>query len=122
MYVVIVAFDLKESSVDFAELRAWVRGRAADDYSRLPGMRFKAWFSDERKRLWGAVYLVESMSSFDRDNLPLLPDGRTGPVGTRPTSVMVLELEAFVTGPDGLDGIEALARQGLSMAGGGHDH
>ncbi|PZG20523.1 hypothetical protein [Nonomuraea aridisoli] len=121
MYVAIVAFDLKDVDIDFAELRAWVRSRAADDYSRLPGMRFKAWFSDERKRLWGAVYLVESMSSFDRDKIPLLPDGRTGPVGTRPTSVMFLELEAFVTGPDGLAGIEALGRQGLSLVGGGHD-
>ncbi|MBF8184156.1 hypothetical protein ITP53_00015 [Nonomuraea sp. K274] len=118
MYVVIVAFDLKESGIDFAELRAWVHDRAADDYSRLPGMRFKAWFSDERKRLWGAVYLVESMSSFDRDKIPLLPDGATGPVGTRPTSIMFMELEAFVAGPDGMDGIEELTRQGLSMAGG----
>ncbi len=115
MYVVIVAFDLKKSDIDFAELRAWVAAWAADHYSRLQGMRAKAWFSDERKRLWGAVYLVESMSSFDRDKIPLLPNGATGPVGTRPTSIMVLDLEAFVPGPDGMAGIEALALEGLSM-------
>ncbi|MCX2951552.1 hypothetical protein [Lentzea sp. NEAU-D7] len=117
MYVVIVAFDLKDSDVSFAELRTWVHDRAADDYSKLEGMRFKAWFSDERKRLWGAVYLVESMSSFDRDKIPLLPNGATGPVGTRPTSVKFLDLEAFVTGPAGAAGVEELARHGLSMAG-----
>lgn len=115
MYVVIVAFDLKESEIEFAELRVWLRDRAAEDYGQLPGMRAKAWFSNERKRIWGAVYFVESMSSFDPENLPRLPDGRTGPVGTRPTSVMCLDLEAFVTGPDGWPGVEQLGAEGLTF-------
>ncbi|GAA3861963.1 hypothetical protein GCM10022243_30310 [Saccharothrix violaceirubra] len=115
MHLVIVAFDLKESGVDFPELRAWVRDRAAADYAALPGMRFKAWFSDERKRLWGAVYLVDSADAFDPERLPRLPDGRTGPVGTRPTSITWFDLEAFVAGPDGLDGLDELRAAGLSL-------
>lgn len=117
MYLVIVAFDLKESTIEFAALRNWVREKAAADYTELPGMRFKTWFSDERKRIWGAVYLVDSAGAFDR--MPRMPDGKTGPVGTRPTSVTWFELEAFVAGPQGLDGIEALLSAGLSMQGSG---
>ncbi|MGH4024835.1 MAG: hypothetical protein ACRDRV_09645 [Pseudonocardiaceae bacterium] len=114
MYVVIVAFDLKESVVEFPELRTWVRDKAAADYANLAGMRFKTWFSDERKRIWGAVYLVDSADAFDADKIPRLPDGRTGPVGTRPTSVTWFELEAFVTGPQGLAGVDDLLGAGLA--------
>ena len=115
MYVVIVAFDLRDSSIGFDELRAWVRDKAAQDYAEMPGVRMKTWFSDERKRVWGAVYVVDNADVFDPANVPLLPNGRTGPVGTRPTSVMWLELEAFVAGPDGLPGIDALTTAGLAL-------
>ncbi|MDQ3274144.1 MAG: hypothetical protein M3Q39_03700 [Actinomycetota bacterium] len=108
MYVAIVAFDLKDSPVSFAELRAWVANRAADDYARLSGLRFKAWFSDERRRLWGAVYLVQHPDVLGPENVPRLPDGRTGPVGRRADSITWFELEAFVTDrPDMADVVGA---------------
>lgn len=117
MYLVITTFDLKESNVDFAELRAWVRDRAADDYSRMDGMLLKAWFSHEQKRLWGAVYLVRDASAFREGNVPRLPDGRSGPVGTRPTSETWLDLECLVTGPDGVDALVEAMGTGLSWTG-----
>lgn len=98
MYVAIVAWDLKDSPVTFQELRHWVVEKAAQDYAGLAGLRVKAWFSDERKRIWGAVYLVDSPDDLHADKVPRLPDGRTGPVGVRPTSSSWFELEAFVTG------------------------
>lgn len=113
MYIAIVAWDLAESPVTFEQLRDWVAQKAAHDYAELAGLRIKAWFSDERKRLWGAVYLVDSPDDLTPDKLPRLPDGRSGPVGTRPTSTTWFELEAFVTGPGDLT---ELARAGLSWS------
>lgn len=114
MYIVITTFDLKESNVGFAELREWVRDRAARDYSQVTGMSLKAWFSHEHKRLWGAVYLVEDADVFREGNMPRLPDGRSGPVGTRPTSETWLDLECLVLGPGGLEGLGGLLGDGLS--------
>lgn len=46
---------------------------------------------------------MDSPASLRRDKLPLLPNGHTGPVGARPTSIEWLDLEALVLGPEGLD-------------------
>lgn len=112
MLLAIVTFDLTHHPISYSELRDWVVDRAVDDFARLPGMRFKAWFSDELNRQWGAVYLVDDRQVFAPGTFPLLPNGHTGPIGERPTSVRWLELEAFVVGPDGLD--DALGA-GLSL-------
>lgn len=102
MFLAIVTFDLTHSPMTFEELRDWVVDKAMIDYTGVPGVRFKAWFSDEPKRQWGAIYLVDTPHTLSRANLPLLPDGNTGPIGTRPSSIQWLDLEAFVLGPDGL--------------------
>ncbi|MFE3320099.1 hypothetical protein [Nocardia sp. NPDC059195] len=102
MHVAIVAWklrQLKDREVTFAELREWVRTKAAADYAALPGVRLKTWFSDERRAIWGAVYLVDSPSDLRLDKLPRLPDGRTGPVGTPPHVVDWFDVEASVFGP-----------------------
>lgn len=103
MFLAIVTFDLTHSKVSYAELRDWVVDRSMDEYSALPGLKLKAWFSDELNRQWGAVYLVDSPTVLRQDKLPRLANGHTGPIGARPTSVQWLELEACVAGPDGLD-------------------
>ncbi|GAA0906175.1 hypothetical protein [Virgisporangium aurantiacum] len=110
MFVAIVAWDLRASPVTFDELRAWVARTAADEYARLPGVNVKAWFSDERKRIWGAVYLVESIGDLDPERIPRLPDGRTGPIGTRPTSTAWFELEASVVGDIDVAGLHRQGR------------
>ena len=112
MYLAIVTFDLTHSKVSYQEMRDWVVDRSMAEYAALPGLKLKAWFSDELNRQWGAVYLVDSPIVLRQDKLPRLADGNTGPIGARPTSVQWLELEALVTGPDGLD--EALTA-GLSL-------
>jgi hypothetical protein len=112
MYLAIVTFDLTHSPVRYDELRDWVVDKAMADYAALPGVRFKAWFSDELHRQWGAVYLVDDPTALRPDRLPRLPNGHTGPIGAQPTSIQWLELEAYVTGPEGLD---ALTDAGLSL-------
>jgi hypothetical protein len=102
MYVAILAWKLKQlerSDVTFAELREWVATKAAADYAKLPGVRLKTWFSDERRCIWGAVYLVDSPSDLAPHKLPRLPDGRTGPIGTPPHVVDWFTVEASVLGP-----------------------
>lgn len=113
MYVVILAWDLAGSPVTFDELRTWVVTKAAADYSALPGVRIKTWFSNENKRIWGAVYVVDSPAAIHPDRLPRLANGKTGPVGTLPTSISWFDMEACVTGPGE---IEELAFAGLSMS------
>lgn len=101
MYVAIVAWKLKRlerSDVTFAELREWVATKAAAEYANLPGVRLKTWFSDERRWIWGAVYLVDSPDDLAPDKLPRLPDGRTGPIGTTPHVVDWFTVEACVIG------------------------
>lgn len=101
MHVAIVAWKMKrleDCDVTFAELREWVRTRAAADYANLPGVRMKTWFSDERRAIWGAVYLVDSPADLTPDKLPRLPDGRTGPIGTTPHVIDWFDVEACVFG------------------------
>lgn len=115
MFVAVLAWDLAESPVTFAELRAWVAGTAAAQYAALPGVCIKCWFSNEERRVWGAVYLVESPEAIHPDRLPRLPDGSTGPVGTPPTSVAWFALEACVFGPGDM---ATLVSAGLAMSAG----
>jgi hypothetical protein len=111
MYVVILAWNLTESPVIFDELRNWVATKAAAAYENLPGVRMKSWFSNEKKRTWGAAYLVDSPDAIQPDRLPRLANGKTGPVGTAPDLVLWFDLEATVFGPGDLT---ELAEAGLS--------
>ena len=114
MYVFILAWDLTDSPVTFAELRSWVANKAAADFSKIPGVRIKTWFSNEPKRTWGAVYVVDSPDVIHPDRLPRLPNGKTGPIGTPPTSMSWFTMEACVIGPGDLT---ELMSAGMSMAG-----
>lgn len=113
MYVLILAWDLTDSPVTFAELRSWVANKAAADFSKIPGVRIKTWFSNEQKRTWGAVYVVDSPEVIHPARLPRLPNGKTGPIGTPPTSLSWFAMEACVMGPGDLT---ELMSAGLSMA------
>jgi hypothetical protein len=99
MYLVVLAWDLTDSAVTFGELRTWVADKAAADFAGLTGVRSKAWFSNEEKRTWGAVYIVDSMETLRPGRIPRLANGKTGPVGTPPTTMSWFDLEAFVKGP-----------------------
>ncbi|MUN35304.1 hypothetical protein [Actinomadura litoris] len=95
MYLQLVVWDLAESDVSIDDLRAYLRDYAVEAYSQLPGMRFKVWFANPERRVWGAVYLwdtVEHMSG------PAQVSRAIELIGYPPTSVSVFEVEAAAEG------------------------
>ena len=61
-----------------------------DAYERVPGLLFKAWFSDEVTERWGAVYVFESREASEQE----LPSRARALIGKEPDVVEVFDLEA----------------------------
>ncbi len=64
-----------------------------DAYERVPGLLFKAWFSDEVTERWGAVYVFESREASEQE----LPSRARALIGKEPDVVEVFDLEASVS-------------------------
>ena len=64
-----------------------------DAYERVPGLLFKAWFSDEVTERWGAVYVFESREASEQE----LPSRVRALIGKEPDVVEVFDLEASVS-------------------------
>ena len=62
-----VLWNLADSKTTIHELRRYLRDEAADAFADVPGLRFKAWISDEVTERWGAVYLWESAKAAEQD-------------------------------------------------------
>ena len=60
MLVRIVIWSLADSMTSIEELRRYLHDESVDAFEDVPGLRFKAWFSDDVTERWGAVYLWES--------------------------------------------------------------
>jgi Putative mono-oxygenase ydhR len=56
----LVLWNLADSKTTIEELRRYLREESVDQFADVPGLRFKAWISDEATERWGAVYLWES--------------------------------------------------------------
>ena len=69
MLVRFVLWNLADSRTTIGELRRYLRDESVDEFAEVPGLRFKAWFSDETTERWGAVYVWES-SDAARQDLP----------------------------------------------------
>ena len=54
MLVRIVLWSLADSKTTIGELRRYLRDESVDEYAEVPGLRFKAWISDEYLRLSAA--------------------------------------------------------------------
>ena len=65
-----VLWNLADSKTTIAELRRYLRDEAVDAWEDVPGLRFKAWISDEVTERWGAVYLWESAEAAQEADLP----------------------------------------------------
>ncbi len=50
-----VLWNLADSKTTIQELRRYLRDESADAFADVPGLRFKAWISDEVTERWGAV-------------------------------------------------------------------
>ena len=66
MLVRIVLWSLADSKTNVAELRRYLRDESVDAFEDVPGLRFKAWISDEATERWGAVYLWESREAAEQ--------------------------------------------------------
>ena len=108
MLVRIVLWDLADSRTTIDELRRYLRDESVDEFEDVPGLRFKAWISDEASERWGAVEVWESWEAADQE----LPNRDRELIGTDPSVAELFDVEATV---EGQFEIEDLSRRGLAF-------
>jgi len=74
----------------------------------VPGLRFKAWISDEVTERWGAVYLWESAEAAEQE----LPSDARDLIGKDPDVGETFDVEATI---EGRYVNEQLSRLGLAF-------
>ena len=103
-----VLWNLADSKTTIAELREYLRNESVDAFADVPGLRFKAWISDEATERWGAVYVWESVEATE---LPL-PSRARELIGKDPDVAEVFDVEATI---EGRFAVEELSRRGLAF-------
>jgi hypothetical protein len=106
----IVLWNLADSKTTIEELRRYLRDESVEQFARVPGLRFKAWISDEATERWGAVYLWESREAAAQ---PLAWRTREL-IGKDPDIGEEFDVEATV---EGEYVVEQLSRLGLAFEG-----
>jgi hypothetical protein len=106
----LVLWNLADSKTTIGELRRYLRNESVDAFAEVPGLRFKAWISDEVTERWGAVYFWESADAAGGD----LPSRARQLIGKEPDVVEEFDLEATV---EGRFAEAELARRGLAFDG-----
>jgi Putative mono-oxygenase ydhR len=104
----IVLWSLADSKTSIHELRLYLRDESVDAFADVPGLRLKAWISDEAGERWGAFYLFESREAADQP----LPGRVRELAGKDPDLVEEFDLEATV---EGRYASEQLSRLGLAF-------
>jgi hypothetical protein len=104
----IVLWSLADSKTSIAELRRYLRDESVDAFGEVPGLRLKAWISDEATERWGAVYLFESAEAAER----ALPGRARELIGKDPNLVETFDVEATI---EGAHAVEELSRRGLAF-------
>ena len=94
MLVRLVLWSLADTAVTVAELREYLRDEAVDAFEDVPGLRFKAWISDDLTERWGAIYLFESADAADQP----LPSRARELIGKDPDLAETFDLEATIEG------------------------
>ena len=108
MLVRFVLWNLADSKMTIGELRRYLRDESVDAFSEVPGLRFKAWISDETTERWGAVYLWETADAARAE----LPTRARELIGKEPDVVEEFDLEATA---EGRYAETELARRGLAF-------
>jgi hypothetical protein len=104
----LVLWNLADSKTTIAELRRYLRDESVDAFQDVPGLRFKAWISDETTDRWGAVYLWESREAADQE----LPSRVRELIGKEPEVGEEFDVEATI---EGRFDFAELSRQGLAF-------
>ena len=108
MILRLVLWSLADSKTTIEELRRYLRDESVDAFEDVPGLRFKAWISDENTERWGAVYLWESEAAARQ----VVPSRARELIGKDPDIGEEFDVEATI---EGKFEIEALSRQGLAF-------
>jgi hypothetical protein len=106
----LVIWNLADSKTTIEELRRYLRDESVDAFSEVPGLRFKAWISDEATERWGGVYLWESAEAAAQ----ALPSRARELIGKDPEIVEEFDVEATIEGRFEFD---ELSRLGLAFEG-----
>jgi hypothetical protein len=104
----LVLWNLADSKTTIAELRRYLRDESVDAFEDVPGLRFKAWISDEATERWGAIYVWESREAAAQE----LPSRARELIGKDPDLGEEFDVEATV---EGQYAIEELSRRGLAF-------
>ena len=108
MIVRLVIWNLADSKTTIEELRRYLRDESVDAFSEVPGLRFKAWISDEATERWGGVYLWESAEAAAQ----ALPSRARELIGKDPDVGEEFDVEATI---EGEYVVEQLSRLGLAF-------
>ena len=108
MLVRFVLWSLADSKTTIEELRRYLRDESVDAFADVPGLRFKAWISDEATERWGAVYVWESREASEQE----LPSRARELIGKEPDIGEEFDVEATIEGKFAL---EELSRRGLAF-------
>ena len=108
MLVRFVLWNLADSQTTIEELRRYLRDESVDEFEEVPGLRFKAWISDEVTERWGAFYFWESTEAARGE----LPSRARELIGKEPDVVEEFDVEATI---EGAFAVEALSRRGLAF-------
>ena len=108
MILRLVLWSLADSKTTIEELRRYLRDESVDAFEDVPGLRFKAWISDESTERWGAVYLWESEAAAQQ----VVPSRARELIGKDPDIGEEFDVEATI---EGKFEIEALSRHGLAF-------
>jgi hypothetical protein len=103
-----VIWSLADSKTTIDELRHYLRDESVDQFEEVPGLRFKAWISDEATERWGGVYLWESADAAAQ----ALPSRARELIGKDPEIVEDFDVEATI---EGRFEVEELSRLGLAF-------
>jgi hypothetical protein len=110
MLLRIVLWSLGDSETTIEELREYLRNESVDAFADVPGLRFKAWISDEVGERWGAVYLWETVADADQP----VPSRARELIGKEPDLAETFDVEATI---EGSFLVEELSRRGLAFEG-----
>jgi hypothetical protein len=104
----LVLWSLADSKTSVAVLRRYLSDEAVDAFEGVPGLRFKAWLSDEATERWGAISFWETRAAADQE----LPDRARELIGKEPDIGEEFDLEATIEGEFELP---ELSRRGLAF-------
>jgi hypothetical protein len=104
----LVLWNLADSKTNIEELRRYLRDESVDQFNDVPGLRFKAWLSDDVTERWGDVYVWESAEAARQE----LPGRARELIGKDPDLAEEFDVEATV---EGAFAVEELSRRGLAF-------